>query len=412
MYLNKFGYIIIILILIVFIHSGNTEETKPRPATNLKKDTNQANLTKNNKQDEEELEEEIEDLNDKIKELQSRVDKLSRQVEKLSALEISGFFDVSISNYKNKPNVYSIGDFELNIEHNYKDHFQVAAALVFNNGAELAVGFIDYHLFGSSVSPRGRLFSTEGIHIQIGKFDVPFGNDWQNFLAIDRISVTPPLTTEMVMEGGYNDEGIRMLASFVSWNATLFMVDGIEEKYSYGGNSFGGRIGITPFNNPYILKEKGIPAFELGFSYIHDIDNNGYVAEQLYAFDLESKISPLIFRTEYYNRDKNAGVVFDGFHITCALELGTLFTFPIVLYSRYDYFRMKNYVISSYLDAATQGAGKDNNLSRITNGFNINIADISYLKLEYQRFLRTYSEYRNDEYFSRNLFYTQLVISF
>ena len=63
------------------------------------------------------------------------------------------------------------------------------------------------------------------------------------------------------MEGGYNDEGIRLLFNLVSVNVSLYMLKGIEEQYSYGGNSFGGRIGISPFSNPYSLKSKRNAAF-------------------------------------------------------------------------------------------------------------------------------------------------------
>lgn len=351
---------------------------------------------------------------EEIDKLKNEIEILKKKIDQISALEIGGFFDVSISNYKNKPNIFAIGDFELDIRHVYKENLQVAAALVFHEGAELKVGFIDYHIFGSAISPRGRLFEDDGLHIQIGKFDVPFGNDWQNYPSINRISVTPPLTTEMVMEGGYNDEGIRILFNLVSINATIFMLDGIEEKYSYGGNSFGGRIGLTPFNNPYMLSQRSIPVFEMGFSYIHDIDSSGYIAERVYAFDFESKIDPMILRGEYYYRDKSAGIIFDGYHITCAFDFKNLFSFPLIFFCRYDHFKMENYVPDSDNDIIpTEDSDKnDDKLSRITAGVNINISDISFLKLEYQHFIQTYEDYRKDAYYSEYLYYIQLVITF
>ncbi len=351
----------------------------------------------------------IGDTGDKIDELNEKIEALTASLEKISALRISGFFDVSISNYKNKPNVFSLGDFELDIEHNYPERFQVAAALVFNKGANLDVGFIDYRLFGSPVSVRGRLFADEGLHLQVGRFDVPFGNDWQHFPSKDRITVTPPLTTEMTMEGGYNDEGARLLFNSVWCNITLYVLDGIEQKYSYGGNSYGGRIGLTPFSNPYRLKARAIPVFETGFSYIYDIDSDGKKSESLYAFDIESKISFFFLQSEYINREKRAGIIFDGYHVTCGIDFSAFSSVPLLLYGRYDYFRMKNYVPDTFVETAEPV--RDNVLTRISAGMNINIYKISFLKLEYQRYLETYEEYR-DQYYSESLYYAQLVITF
>ncbi|HQO39328.1 MAG TPA: hypothetical protein PK986_02560, partial [Spirochaetota bacterium] len=73
------------------------------------------------------------------------------------------------------------------------------------------------------------------------------------------------------MEGGYNDEGIRLLLNYMSVNLTMYMLDGIEQQYSFGGNSYGGRIGFTPFSNPYELRSRSVPVFELGFSGIIDL---------------------------------------------------------------------------------------------------------------------------------------------
>ena len=71
-------------------------------------------------------------------------------------IEISGFFDVNVTDNKTDPNVFSLGDFELDLEHVHNDHFQVAAALVFNEeGAELGAGFIVF-----SGNSRGYGFSS------------------------------------------------------------------------------------------------------------------------------------------------------------------------------------------------------------------------------------------------------------
>lgn len=366
--------------------------------------------------------------------LKNEIKETRELVEKLSGLSIGGFFDVSVTNYKNNPNAFALGDFELDIEREYKENFQVAAALVFNDeGAELAAGFVDYHLVGSSIAPRGRLFSDKGFHIQFGKFDVPFGNDWQYFASADRIGINAPLTTELVMEGGYNDVGARILANFVAVNATVFMLRGVGEA-----NSYGGRIGITPFRDPYRLREQLIPKFELGFSYIHDLDRDGKIEERCGAVDFESNIGPLILRGEYYVRVNNDGMslveveedgdstevpenlkgtVANGYQGTAAINFSYFSSYPLILYGRYEYYRIMENKTYELLGVTLKEYKEDNTktggyVTRIVSGININIFEICILKVEYLQFLHTYEEFKQLEQYSEKSVYGQLVITF
>lgn len=357
-------------------------------------------------QNEKTLKQEVDDLKTRMDELEEENTELKKRVDLLSALKISGYFDVSISNYKNKPNIFQVGNFELDLEHNY-DHFQVAAAIVFHDGAELGVGFIDYHLFGSRISPRGRLFQAEGLHLQVGRFDVPFGNDWYEFSPVARTTVTPPLTTEIIMEGGYNDEGVRLLFNFMSVNATFYMLDGIEQQYSFGGNSYGGRIGVTPFSNPYELKSRSVPVFELGVSGIIDLDREGLTAEKLFAADIKTRTGPVILSSEYFYRDKNAGIILYGYHVTAGLDFEYFFTLPVKIYGRFEQCVSEEIVSINF----QEGVDK-NSITRLTAGMNVNISGISYLKFEYLNYLDAYEEYRSDQYYSKMLYYLQLVITF
>lgn len=400
----KQRFILIIFASLIAMTNAQTGTDYSDPVTaRLENNANRKNAR------EKSIREEIDELKAKVEEideLKKEVAILKKQVTLLSALKISGFFDVSVSNYKNKPNVFRIGDFELDLEHKY-DHFQVAAAIVFNEGTNLAVGFIDYHIFGGEISPRGRLFQEEGLHLQVGRFDVPFGNDWRYHSPVERITVTLPNTTEIIMDGGYNDEGARLLLNHIWFNMSLYMLQGIEEQYSYGGNSFGGRLGITPFNNPFQLERKEMPALEIGFSYIHDIDRDGATAEKLFAGDIETKIGPVILTSEYYRRDKNAGILFYGYHVTGAFDFKAITPAPVKIYGRYDSVTSEEVVSVNFRE------GRDKNgVTRFTTGINISIEDISYLKLEYNNYLNTYKEYRSDQYFSDNLYYLQLVIRF
>lgn len=344
----------------------------------------------------------IEDLEAQIADIKKRLDEVEDQSEKESGkykLKVSGYFDLIMSNYREKPNVFEIGTFEIQMVHEYPQNIFVAAALVFDkNGASLGVGLIDYHLFGSTISPRGKLFHEKGIHLQVGKFDVPFGNDWQYFSDIDRISVSKPLTTEKIMDGGYNDVGSRLIVNMIWFNSSIHFLRGIEQGYSYGGNSFGGRIGFTPFNDPYSLSKKTSPV-ELGFSYLHDIDKQGITAEKLYAVDLDIRFSRFLLLSEYYNRDKIIGMRYSGTTSTIGFDVKEIST---LFFSRYD-----SIFIERYKAVHQEGV-----LSRISSGLRYSIHDIAYIKAEYSRYVRRTGLAQDDEYFTKNLYYLQLMIRF
>lgn len=393
-------FTVCIIFLIGVYHQSPGQSREDSSADKDLQSSELAPTIQENIQDTQDLKKELQILKNRITELEQKFEQ--KRIKEQNSLQFSGYFDVSISNYKNQPNIFQLGNFELDISHTFKNHFQVAAALVFNEGAELGVGFIDYHVYGGSINPRGRLFREKGIHIQIGKFDVPFGNDWQHFISVKRLTVTPPMTTEVIMDGGYNDVGVRFLANFTYFNFTIYALRGIEEGYSYGGNSFGARFGFTPFENPYVFQSKIVSLLDIGISYIHDFNKNWETAERVLAVDIETKIGPVILRSEYYRRDKTAGILLNGFHFTAGLDFDYLLQWPFILYGRYGQYFFERY----------KQFNQNRTLSRATAGININMFNISYLKLEYIRYITAYEEFKNSDYYSENLFYIQLMITF
>lgn len=326
--------------------------------------------------------------------IKKEVEKIKQQLKEITGgIQFSGFFDVTASGYKDNPNVFALGDFELDMEKAVGHNFQVAAALVFNDdGAELAVGFIDFHLFGGPVSARGRLFTEKGLHLQVGRFDVPFGNDWQYYASADRISISAPLTTEVILDGGYNDVGLRILRANVSYHYTLFMLRGIQE-----GISLGGRFALTPFNNPFTFKRKQTQQLELGVSYIMDMNRQGGKEEKILALDMESQLGPVHVQTEWLRKDLYLeDTRLQGFHISAFVDTGFPQTLPVTVYGRYDSVRLKPF----------DGANEVNTISRLTAGVNINLFDVSMLKLEYLNYLEDHMEFQGSSFFA------QLVITF
>jgi len=276
----------------------------------------------------------------------------------------------------------------------------------------LGVGFINYSLYGKAIAPRGRLFFDDGLHIQIGKFDVPLGNDWKHVSPVDRLTVTPPLTTENLMEGVYNDTGMRLLFNYVAINASLYMTQGVEGTRSYGGNTVGIRLGLTPFSNPFSLTRQKFSNFELGVSYLYDTDRDGEESENIVAFDYESQTGPLIIRAEYYKRSKAIGVEQDGYHTMIGLDFEKMELFPVTMYCRYGSYNEKNNIASSTEESTAAIISSDEYLTRVTAGMNFNISNISYLKFEYQNYIHSSEGFTKSVYYSKELYYMQLVITF
>ena len=205
---------------------------------------------------------------------------------------------------------------------------------------------------------------------------------------------------------------MRLLFREVSINASLYMTQGVEQKYSYGGNTFGIRIGLTPFSNPFSMKRSKYSNFELGASYLYDIDGTGAESENIVAFDYESQTGALILRSEYYTRTKTIGVEQVGYHLTMGIDIEALNEFPLIITGRYDYYQEDNHIAASTEESSGSAEGTQEFLSRGTGGLTFNISDISFLKFEYQNYLTASEGYTEDEYYSQELYYMQLVITF
>jgi hypothetical protein len=323
-------------------------------------------------------------------------------------LGLSGFFDVRAADSRTDPNVFSMGDFELDLAREIGKSVQVAAALVVNDeGTSLAVGFVDVHLLGGLVAPRGRLPVEKGFHVQLGRFDVPFGNDWRTFAAKDRIELSGPLTTEVVMDGGYNDVGVRAFGNTGSLDYTAYWLRG-EGK----GTLVGGRLGFMPFDNPYRLRGRVRPV-EIGVSALHDFDGDGGTESTSFGVDTELRVPLGRLRAEFLRRDlrpaegRDERVVRSGFHVTATVDVGAPAGVPLTPYVRYD--TAKDEPSSPSGPSADEAGGRT---ERLSAGANASLLEVLFLKLEYQRTLAAPSPVEAEEAFHRDSFLAQVVVSF
>jgi hypothetical protein len=299
---------------------------------------------------------------------------IKRTVKELAeAIQFSGFFDMSVSTYRNNPNVFALGSFEFDLKKAFNRYTQVGAALVFaDSKADLAVGFIDLHLFGGLIPARGNIFLESGFHVQVGKFDVPFGNDWVYFASLDRPTMSAPLTTAMLMEGGYNDVGLRALGNWRFVNYVGYLLKGAGE-----GLAVGGRLAFVPFNNPFTMKRMDAQPLDLGLSLLRDLDQAGNTEETTWAVDVEARYEFLRVQAEYYHRhDRLHALHRDGYQASlfaCFFEDGPL---PLGFGVRHDTVR----------DRSDDGTA-DERLRRVTVAGFIRPFDVTVLKLEFFEYL-------------------------
>ena len=316
-----------------------------------------------------------------------------RKVKELAdAIQFSGFFDVSASTYENNPNVFDLGSFEFDIKKEFHKYFQVGAALVFaDKQADLAVGFIDFHLLGGLIPARGNIFLESGFHLQVGKFDVPFGNDWQYYASLDRPTMSAPLTTSILMDGGYNDVGFRVLGNRHFINYVGYLLKGAGD-----GMAAGGRLAFVPFNNPFTMQGMDAQPLDVGIGYLHDFSQSGRTEQKTLAVDVEARLEFLRLQTEYFlHRDWLDGHRMEGYQVSLFgsfLDGGPI---PFGLSVRYDTVHQKTY------DGLV-----DERVRRVTLGGLLRPFDVTVLKLEYLHY------FSGDEKTHGNAVFAQLVIGF
>lgn len=330
--------------------------------------------------------------------------------EKLLGVQISGFGDIHSYYSDSGQKRMEHGAFELNASGDFSEKFQGAMALVFSKGNEPTVttAFLDFHTMGGRIAPRGRLWVEKGYHVQIGRFDVPFGNDWQFFPSKDSVSISRPLTTDLIMDGGYNDAGMRVLGNNGSVNFNGYLLRGFNK-----GHLVGARVGLTPFTDPFSLAAAKDPkGFELGLSYLRDVTKQWVKNEDAWAVDMEIANGPWRGKFEYMMRRQSPTLELNdklkGWHLTQELDLGDAVSWPTIAFLRFDKVRIRPAEIDS--EDAAPGDDRDR---RVTIGFKTNVGDSDVLqwKVEAQRYLSaTPSTRETPGYGSGTLWLTQFVL--
>ncbi|HHJ40515.1 MAG: hypothetical protein AXA67_10430 [Methylothermaceae bacteria B42] len=325
----------------------------------------------------------------------------------LEGLKFSGFFDVHGYTRGNRQPKLTFGTFELDLEYHHPSHFAMNAALVWD-GDEVTVGtgVVDYHWFGDQTPPRGRIFYQKAVHIQAGRFDIPFGNDYQFFATPDRITLTPPVTTELVQEGGFNSDGLRL---YGTWGLVDFTAYWVDSLYDSGGTSFGSRLGLGLKENLFYVHTHQSPrSLDIGVSTVLDWDEDSNLANIIYGADLSysAHFFQVLGEWMYQDNREQASQELDemAWHLTLILEAEPWLGWPLHPYLRYGRWDPDYSLIN--LDEQNF---EIHALRRLTAGFNYQLNKHLALKLEYFTLFGRQSRMLFDTK-SRGL--AQLVVSF
>ncbi len=327
--------------------------------------------------------------------------------DKLFGFQLSAFGDVQSGYDDAGKQKLKWGSIELDVSGDFTDNLQAAMAVVQTQSkTTITNGFLDYRTTGGLIAPRGRLWVEKGFHVQAGRFDVPFGNDWQFFASKDSVSISRPLTTDLVMDGGYNDTGFRLLGNDGSVNFNAYLLRGFNK-----GRLLGGRLGLTPLSEPFSLKGTREPkTLELGLSYLYDTSSNWKKNETALAADGEVHLDAWNGRFEYLVRRKEAlpgaaETKSRGWHFTQEYALGEATSWPTTLFARYEQAEVQPSGI------AVAGDQRD---VRVAAGATSNLfnSGVVQLKVEVQHYLKASPATLGIPGFDRALIWlTQLVIT-
>lgn len=385
------------------------------------------------------------DVNAKLNTLDKKIQAIKASANE-NGLDISGFFDINAKTSNSTDQTFSIGLLELDIAYNYNEHFAASSALVLcgnspgadyettpahiscgnssligagSGSAAIAVGLIDFHMFDSTIPPRGRIFNNQGFHFQAGRFDLPFSADYQYFANKDRISITSPITTVRIQKGGFNGDGVRSYGSWGQFNYSAFWTNGVYEN---SGTTIGGRLGMTLGQNSFRIHGHNMEGVEFGVSHLSELDGSNDIRNTVYAADLSLGYDIFRLQNELLllqgHQDLSATYDADGheliygknhqlsYHSTLTADLESIIKQPLAVFARYGRWQPnQRYAVDGY-DGSVVAI---NSVSQLSLGLNYKFSEHLRLKFEYSDSLGTQTQ---EHYFDKKLGMAQLIVAF
>ena len=325
-----------------------------------------------------------------------------RLADKLFGMQVSAFGDALSGYSEGGARNLGFDAGEVDVAGDLTHDVQLGLAVVTAPAlTKLTVGFLDYHPFGGQIAPRGQLWVEKGFHVQAGRFDVPFGNDWQYYASKDSVSISRPLTTAEIMGGGYNDAGLRVLGNNGTFNFNTYLLQGFER-----GRLLGGRIALTPFGDPFSLKGTRDPKVaELGLSYFYDGTSRWEKRETGLALDADGRLGPYYVRAEFVTRTRRPepgapapSTTSRGWHLTQEFTVQDLLPWPTTVFAR-----------GERVDAVTAGFPEGHD-TRAAAGLSATLAGIVQFKLEGDHYLAAAPATLAVRNYRPNQWYAQIVV--
>lgn len=316
------------------------------------------------------------------------------------SIEMSGFFDVvtAFNQPSHEVSRFSLGQAELDLTKKVSPMINTLIAVCYSSTTSafgVGVATVDIHPANYSQKSWGALGKMESFGLIAGKFDIPFGLDWQQYGSITRKLITMP-TVCAETHAGWNDIGLQAYFSSERLNFTTFAVNGFasmaetswmelnletneyeeqtETINTTPSNAFGARLGLKP-----------VQQLEVGASYAEGLNKSDKVEMSIWGLDSRAALGNLMVQGEYISHTKNRSITNEkscGYYILGEYSFGRL-----GLTSRFD--RMKE----------TRDGLWSNYLS-LGNYFQIYQA--SQIRFEY----------RINDGAARDMFYGQLAVGF
>lgn len=389
----------------------------------------------------------------KLRALDKKVDELKAAAE-AHGLDISGFFDINAKTGNPTNQTFSVGSVELDLDYAHDEHFGASSAIVLcgdspgvgssapahiscgnsgpgglgGGGAGFAVALVDYRMFDDRIPPRGRIFNNQSLHIQAGRFDLPFGTDYQYFANKDRITITAPITTSRIQDGGYNADGVR---SYGAWNMFNYSVFWTDALYANDGHTIGGRLGMSLGQNVYTVhrnkQDAILEGIEFGVSHLSELNANNNIRNTVYGADLSIGYGMWRMQNEvmllqghqhlFLDADHNISLTATdtstlfgrnrqlGYHSTLIADLESFIHTPVRAFVRYGRWQPSQKLGLDY-DGRTVAV---NDIEMLSLGFNYKFSEHLRVKFEYNDSLGTETA---EHFFSKKLGIAQIVMSF
>ncbi|MCK5022441.1 MAG: porin [Candidatus Pacebacteria bacterium] len=204
-------------------------------------------------------------------------------------IELSGFVNSFYQDGQSDNSSFGVGAFEIDFASEFSDRISFEGAVVVEDGvAGVGQTLVDI-----------KLLPEEKLGVQTGLIDIPFGIDYRVFATPDRKLVSPPLVTELMMDGGWGDTGINLYGSLLPLNYNIYVVNGMgeiagvpvnQDADNNNAKTVGSRIGISP-------KED----VEVGFSYAQGayLDDNTEEIFSRTGCDVQVSLGRIKVKGEY-----------------------------------------------------------------------------------------------------------------